>query len=135
MDFAQAYEGLRRSYEQGLAMGDPIWVAALYAEDAVLLAPGSEPMMGRDAIRAHEQTFLDAFKIEMSIEPADVVEHAEKGWGYGSFKGTLTPKSGGAPVEVTGKYLNVVQLRQDGTLEIVRHCWNSDQPIPTPPAG
>lgn len=135
MEFAQAYEGLRRSYEQGVAIGDPAWVAALYAEDAVLLAPGSDPIIGRDAIRAYQQGMLEAFKVEMSIEVAEQQELGDKGWGYGVFQGKMTPAAGGEPVEITGKYLNLVQPRADGTLEIVRHCWNSDQPMPAPPAG
>ena len=101
----------------------------------MLLGPGGEPVVGRDAIRAHEQGFLDAFKIEMTITPAETMEHGEKGWGYGAYKAKLTPHEGGAPVELTGKFLNIVQPRKDGTLEIVRHCWNSDQPMPEPPAG
>jgi uncharacterized protein (TIGR02246 family) len=132
MDFAQAYEGLRRSYEQGLAMGDAAWVAALFAEDGVLLGPAEEPVLGRDAIRAREEGFLSSFNIEMSIDSAECEAIGEKGWGYGSFRATLTPHDGGSPVEITGRYLNIVQPRQDGTLEICRHCWNADQPIPIP---
>lgn len=131
MDFGQAYDGLRRSYEQGVAMANADWVAALFAEDAVLLAPGNDPIAGREGIRAHLQEFLSAFKIEVAIEVADSQEIGEKGCGYGTFKMTLSAKDGGS-TEVTGKYLNVVQPREDKTLEIVRHCWNADQPLPQP---
>ena len=135
MDFAQAYEGLRRSYEQGIAMGDAAWIAALYAEDAVMLAPGMAPLVGRDAIRGFQQGMVGAFEMQMSISPDERQEAGEKGWGYGSFRVKMTPRAGGDATELTGRYLNVVQPRSDGTLEILRHCWNSDQPMPTPPAG
>jgi ketosteroid isomerase-like protein len=68
----------------------------------------------------------------MRIEPAETQQRGEIGWGYGTFHATLTPHGGGAPVEMKGKYLNIVQPREDGTLEILRHCWNSDQPMPGP---
>ncbi|MEZ5366647.1 MAG: DUF4440 domain-containing protein [Bryobacterales bacterium] len=132
MDFAQAYEGLRRSYEQGIAMGDPAWVAALYAEDAVLLAPGEAPIVGREAIRSYQQQLLASFQVKMSIDPAEHEELGGKGWGYGTFQAEMRPHKGGEPAPFTGRYLNVVQPRADGTLEILRHCWNSDQPMPAP---
>ena len=135
MQFEQAYEALRRSYEQGIAMGDAAWVAALYAEDAVLLAPGVEPLLGRDAIRQYQRVMLGGHAVEIEITPAEVVELGDKGWGYGSFQIKMKPHGGGDVAEIDGKYLNVVRPRGDGTLEIFRHCWNSDQAIPTQPAG
>jgi ketosteroid isomerase-like protein len=116
-------------------MGDAAWVAALYAEDGVLLGPGEDPVIGRDAIRAREHGFLTAYKIEMALDSAECEPLGEKGWGYGSFRATLTPHGGGEAIRITGKYLNIVRLREDGTLEICRHCWNADQPIPAPQAA
>jgi ketosteroid isomerase-like protein len=135
MDFAQAFEGLRRSYEMGIGRGEADWVAALYAEDGVILGPGAAPIVGREAIRAYEQEMLGAFHVELSIETAEVQDLGEKACGYGGFKMKLTPKQeGAAAVEVTGKYLNVVQPRgeegKEEGLEILRHCWNTDQPMP-----
>lgn len=40
--------------------GDAAGLAALYATDAMLLAPGAEPIEGREAIQAYWQTAMDA---------------------------------------------------------------------------
>ncbi len=130
MDFALAYDGLRRSYAQGFQMEDADWIAALYAEDGVLLGPGFPPVMGRDAVRAHTQEYLDAYTVELLFEPAETQQLGDKGFGYGTFKVTMTPRKGGTPSTITGNYLNIVQSRPDGTLEILRHCWNADQAMP-----
>jgi ketosteroid isomerase-like protein len=130
MDFKVAYDGLRRSYEQGMRLGDPLWVAGLFAEDGVIQGPGMEPLVGREPIRAYEQEFLGAFQVNISIIPTEIQQCGDKGWGSGTWRATLVSRAGGEPVEVTGKFLNIVQPRADGTLEIIRHCWSSDQPIP-----
>ena len=39
--------------------GDAEAIGRLYAEDAVLMAPGSEPAVGRDAIAGAMQAFID----------------------------------------------------------------------------
>jgi len=130
MEFEQAYEALWRSYAQGLAMGSGDWLAALFAEDGVILGPGVEPVVGREAIRAHQEEFLGAFEIQLDMQTDETEDLGKRGWGRGTFAMQLTPKSGGETTKHTGKYLNIVQRRDDGTLEIVRHCWNADQPLP-----
>ena len=130
MEFKEAYDGLRRSYEQGMKLGDPVWVAGLFAEDGVIQGPGMEPLVGREPIRAYEQEFFGAFEVEISIAPTEIQQFGDKGWGSGTWHAKLKPRQGGDAVEVTGKFLNIVQPRADGALEIIRHCWSSDQPVP-----
>jgi len=102
----------------------------LFAEDGVILGPGVEPVVGREAIRAHQEEFLGAFEIQLDMQTDETEDLGKRGWGRGTFAMQLTPKSGGETTKHTGKYLNIVQRRDDGTLEIVRHCWNADQPLP-----
>ena len=130
MDFAHAYEGLWRSYMQGISLGDPDWLAALFAEDGVILGPGGDPVIGRAAIRAYQFQHLQAYEFELEMHTAETEDLGRRGWGYGTFAMVLRPRDGSAPTKVTGKYLNIVQPREDGTLEIVRHCWNADQGVP-----
>ena len=130
MEFRQAYEGLRRSYEEGMAHGSPEWVAALFAEDTVMLTPGAAPLTGRAAVLAHIQDMVKRFRIQVKIETTETQKLGEKGWATGSYQAALTPHDGGEQLELTGNYLQILQPREDGTLEILRHCVAADQPLP-----
>jgi ketosteroid isomerase-like protein len=114
------------------AKGDADAVAALYAEDAVVAAPGLPLGRGRAAIR--------------EMIAADIAASVAAGI---SFRGGASPEFGlsgdlgwesntlmildksGATLD-TGKYLTVY-ARRDGRWMIVRDMWNSDSPTAPPP--
>src|ERR1700730_15601193 len=105
--------------------GDGAAVAALYAEDAVLSAPGAPAARGNAAIRESYVKDLAAFGAAglafVDGPTSDVGESGDLAWQWGTFK--VTDKSGAA-VEA-GKYLTVFQ-RKNGKWMIIRDTWNSD---------
>jgi uncharacterized protein (TIGR02246 family) len=105
--------------------GDGAAVAALYAEDAVLNAPGAPAARGKASIsefylkNAAESA---AAGFALADDPSsDVGVSGDLAWQSGTFK--ITGKSGAA-VD-TGKYITVFQ-RKDGKWMIIRDTWNSD---------
>lgn len=58
-DAEAAIAEIQEKWIAGYNAGDAAAVAALYTEDAMLLPPNSEPVEGRDAIRAYWQSFMD----------------------------------------------------------------------------
>lgn len=116
------------------AAGDADAVAALYAEDAVVAAPGLQVARGRAAIRE-----LIAADIAASVAAGLAFKggsspefglSGDLGWESNTL--TVVDKSG-ATVD-TGKYLTVY-ARRDGKWMIVRDIWNSDTPAPAAEAG
>jgi uncharacterized protein (TIGR02246 family) len=109
--------------------GDGAAVAALYAEDAVLNAPGAPSVRGKAAIRDYYLKDAPAFAasgLTASDDPAtDVGQSGDLAWESGTYK--ATDKSGA--VVDTGKFLSVLQ-RKDGKWMILRDTWNSDTPAP-----
>jgi uncharacterized protein (TIGR02246 family) len=121
IDWVKAYNG-----------GDAKAVAALYAEDALLLPPGAPGVRGRAAILEFFTKDIAGSKkagAVFAIAPkADVGVSGATGWESGTYKVTVKD----AVVE-TGKYLSVSR-KKDGKWLYIRDTWNADAP-PAPPAA
>ena len=110
--------------------GDADGVAALYAEDGVVLAPGAPAVVGRAAIRdfiASDIATSKAAGVTLNgNEVTDVGVAGDMAWKTGTFSVT---DASGATVD-KGKYVTI-DRRVDGKWLIIRDTWNSD----TPPAA
>jgi uncharacterized protein (TIGR02246 family) len=117
-----------KAYNGGYAKG----VAALYAEDALLLPPGAFGVSGRAAILAFftkDIASSAAAGAVFVVDPkTDVGVSGNMGWESGKYKVTVK----GAVVE-TGKFLSVSR-KKDGTWLYLRDTWNADA-APAPPAA
>jgi uncharacterized protein (TIGR02246 family) len=120
------------SWEKAYNAGDAKGVAAQYADDALLLPPGSPGVRGRAAILAFfakEVADSKAAGVVFVIDPkTDVGVAGNMGWESGTYKVTVK----GAVVE-TGKFLSVSR-KKDGKWLYIRDTWNADAP-PAPPAS
>ena len=107
--------------------GDGAAVAALYADDAVVMAPNVPAARGIAAIREYYSKAAPEFQASglTAVEgPAgDIGISGDLAWQGTTY--TVTDKSG-ATVEA-GKVLTVLQ-RKDGKWLIIRDTWNSDSP-------
>ena len=119
------------SWEKAYNGGDAKAVAALYAEDALLLPPGASGVSGRPAILAFFSKDIAgsaAGGAVFVVDPkTDVGVSGNMGWESGKYKVTVK----GAVVE-TGKFLSVSR-KKDGKWLYLRDTWNADAP-PAPPA-
>jgi uncharacterized protein (TIGR02246 family) len=119
------------SWEKAYNGGDAKAVAALYAEDALLLPPGVSAASGRAAILAFftkDVANAKAAGAVFALNPkTDVGVSGNMGWESGTYKVTVK----GAVVE-TGKFLSVSR-KKDGKWLYIRDTWNADAP-PAPPA-
>ena len=119
------------SWEKAYNGGDAKAVAALYAEDALLLPPGAPGVSGRTAILAFLTKDIAGSKSAGAVfvinPKTDVGVSGNMGWESGTYKVTVK----GAVVE-TGKFLSVSR-KKDGKWLYIRDTWNADAP-PAPPA-
>jgi uncharacterized protein (TIGR02246 family) len=120
-------------WEKAYNSGDAKAVAALYAEDAVLLPPGAAAVNGRAAILAFFTKDIAnsaAAGAVFVVDPkTDVGVSGDMGWESGTYKVTVK----GAVVE-TGKFLSVSR-KKDGQWLYIRDTWNADGPLaPSAPA-
>jgi uncharacterized protein (TIGR02246 family) len=129
---ADAVRAVNNAWFAAYKAGDADTLASLYAEDALLMAPGAASASGRAAIReAYAKDTASMALAGLSNNDggsSDVGVSGDLAWQNGTF--TITDKSG-ATVD-TGKYLTLFQ-RREGKWLIIRDTWNSDAP-PTPAA-
>lgn len=114
-DWGKAYNG-----------GNAKAVAALYADDALLLPPGAPGARGRAAILAFFTKDIagsQAAGVVFVLNPkTDVGVAGNTGWESGTYTATVK----GAVVE-SGKFLSVSR-KINGKWLYVRDTWNSDAP-------
>lgn len=128
-----AVKAVNKAWNENYAAGNADAIAELYAEDAVVLAPGAPTATGREAIRTFLKGDVEGAKaagISLNISPDSTVEiSGDVAWQTGTF--TVTDASG-TTVD-TGKFLSVL-CKKDGKWMLVRDAWNSDTPPPAPAA-
>jgi uncharacterized protein (TIGR02246 family) len=131
---ADAIRAVTVDWNKAYNSGDGARVAALYAEDAVLMAPGAPSARGKASISEYYAKDAAAFAaagLTVADAPtSDVAQSGDLAWQSGTY--TSTDRSG-ATVDA-GKFLTVFQ-RKDGKWMIVRDTWNSDAARPAETAS
>lgn len=100
---------------------------AYYADDAVLLAPGTPRLDGLQAIQAFWQGFIESGVKDVVLETTEVVEAGEYGYGIGKYACTM-PLASDARLHDTGKYIVVYRRQADGGWKVIADQFNSDLP-------
>jgi len=116
--------------EHGLMTVDSAWVkamlandaeacAALYADDAVLVLPGTGPIKGRKAIAEAYAGWLKEFKVtDARITDSEYRSAGPVSSGWGSWSVTTAPRAGGAATTETGTWC-AVAVEQNGTWKYI----------------
>ena len=132
----QAIHAVRDAYVAAESAGDAAAVAALYAEDGVLM-PANEPAVsGRAAIETHLSQDYAMMSVEVSAASRETKVAGDIAYDAGTHRVRLTPKAGGDGFEATGKQVVTLARQADGTWKITNLIFNSDAPgPPMPPPG
>jgi uncharacterized protein (TIGR02246 family) len=113
--------------------GDADAIAAKYAEDAVVMAPGAPASVGREAFKAFIASDIANAKaagVTLAMSDGDTVGvSGNVAWHSGAY---TVQDASGATVD-SGNYMEVLQ-NFDGKWLIIRDIWNSDRPAAPPPA-
>ena len=116
-------ERLNAEFAAAFNKGDAAAVAAMYAEDAVVLPPGADMIRGRDAIRAFwahmAEQAQDAKLSTVDVKPLGPDAARE----IGTF--SLRTK-GQQPQEVSGKYV-VVWQKAGNDWKLATDIWNGNK--------
>ncbi|HUP47582.1 MAG TPA: SgcJ/EcaC family oxidoreductase [Thermoanaerobaculia bacterium] len=115
----QDIERLRDEWLAAAERDDAAAVAALYTDDAVVASPDNPPAEGRQAIEAlWTRNFPMASGLE--VRSSRIEASGDLAYDYGEFSQRITPPKG-KPMDVTGRYLVVLQRQPDGAWKITRH--------------
>lgn len=116
-DFANMSEAWEKAYNAKDAAG----VAALYAEDGVMMPPNADPATGRKAIEAHLAREMALVSGHLEIV---TVQHAQDG-DLGFARGTFSMTDADGNTLDRGKWVEV-RTKVDGEWRIASDIWNSD---------
>jgi len=131
-----------RAADSGAAQVDAAWTKAmlandaaalgsLYAPDAVMYPPGAMEQKGRDAIRKGYEEMLSGMKvIGAEIKPEKYETHGDTSLGWGLWTVKMVPKSGGDPVTLEGRFVEVARKIGGKWYYVVDHA---SSPLPPPP--
>ncbi|MDH3458209.1 MAG: DUF4440 domain-containing protein [Gemmatimonadota bacterium] len=111
-----------------LSAGDLDSMMAVYADEVIMLPPNEPARVGTAAVRAMWEGVLDAFAVNVSVSVEEVEVLGAWAFERGTFEMKLTPRSGGSPLEDSGKYLDVLRRNADGDWKYWRLCFNSSLP-------
>ncbi len=108
--------------------------SVFYAENAILMNPNAPAHKTKEAILLSYQKGR-----ELNIEhvATSVVDDlrvcGDWAFGRGMDKGTTTPRSGGAPVPYSVKWLMVFERQPDGAWKCRYEMWNDNSPVAEQP--
>lgn len=105
-------------YEAASNEGDAVALAALYADDALLLPPDGGIVAGHDAILAFWQ---DGIESGISFEVVESSARNGSGYVVGRF---LMEANATAPAD-SGKYVLCLRRQRDGAWRVVADMWNA----------
>ena len=110
-----AFSRLDRNFTEGLAKE----TAELFAEDARLMWPGMDDIVGRKAIEAAFDEFFGEFHtLEFSPDRRLVELCGGKAFTIGKFIEDLAPKSGGSAQRVHGRLVELWLQTEEGEWQI-----------------
>lgn len=120
-DVEAAIAEASEAWQAGWNAGDAAAIASLYAPDARLMAPGAEPVEGREAIEAaFGEHLAEAAGGQTTLETVDLVSEGDLTVEVGSYASTAAD---GSHVD-HGKYI-AVWKNVDGEWKIIHDIWNS----------
>ena len=128
-DFAEGDQGkletAARAFEAGCNSKNWDAVAALYAEDAVLMPPNMPDVQGRQAIRDFFAGFVPVS--DMRLDCKEIQGCGDMAYVAGTYSMMVHPP-GGAAVKESGSFLEVHRRQADGSWPIVRDMFHSNTP-------
>jgi uncharacterized protein (TIGR02246 family) len=116
----QAIEAAVASYVTAANRGDADALAALYADDAVLLPPDHEPIQGREAIGEFWRQGTDE-GLEVTTLRVDV--SGDVGYLVGRYRLPATEEE---PAD-SGKSVLCLKRQGDGTWKVTADIWNGSR--------
>ncbi len=117
-------DALNAAFVQGVEERDAAKIAACYAPDAQLLAPGSPPLTG-PAIEQFWRSMLDAGVEGGALKTSSLEEEGDRAIEVGQYE----MRAGGQLAD-TGNYVVVHRRQPDGSWKYGIDIFNSDRAAP-----
>lgn len=108
---------LETRFASAVAAGGGKAFGMWFAEDAVSLANGKPPVMGKIAISAQAQWDPKEYQLSWVAQGAQMGPSNDMGFTWGHYDGTSKDQNG-QPVKTSGRYFTVWKKLPDGTWKV-----------------
>lgn len=131
----KAISDIETQWNKDWAAKDADKIAANYADDAVIMTPGGDPMRGKDAIHnGLKQMIADpALSLTFQATKVDVAKSGDLGYSQGSYKMSMTNPVTKKVMEDHGSYVTTYHKQADGSWKAVADIATSEVPPMPPP--
>jgi uncharacterized protein (TIGR02246 family) len=133
-DDRRAIEALHQIDMAASKARDLATLLSLCSDECVMLPPGEDPIVGREAIRKSLERDLEqeqAYQISEYVHDfAEVKVLGDWAFEWGRFSAAAEPVGGGPAIKSSGKILRILERQTDGTWRVARSIWNND-PVPS----
>ena len=131
----KAINDIEAQWNKDWASKDVEKIAANYADDAVLMTPGGDPMHGKDAIHTGLKQMVSDPALSLSFQAAkvDVAKSGDIGYTQGSYKMTMTNPATHKVINDHGSYVTTYHKQADGSWKAVADIATSEVPPMPPP--
>jgi len=119
---------ITRDIASGINAGDAGQISRLFTRDAVAMPAQQATIEGREAIEQFYREFFTAYATTIDIVPVETRLFGDRGFSRGTYKMTLTPRTGEPPITDNGKYIYLIQRQPDGTWRLTHDMSNSSPP-------
>ena len=110
-------------------------LASNYADNAVLMTPGGDPVHGKEAIHnVAKQMIADpALSLTFQASTVEVAKSGDIGYTQGSYKMTMTNPATHKAMDDHGSYVTTYRKQADGSWKAVVDIATSEVPPMPPP--
>jgi uncharacterized protein (TIGR02246 family) len=131
---AQAIRTNEAQWNQEYASKDTDKVVAHYADDAVLMAPGTPPSVGKEAIRTalKQMTADPALSLKFQPTRVEVSKSGDFAFSVGTYTLTITDPQTKQVINDHGSYVTTYRKQPDGSWKAVADIATSEVPPPAP---
>jgi len=128
-DDLQAIEALHETDRQAMLRYDVEALIELWEEDGVLMPPGTEPVVGKEAIAARLRQSAEGPErpevLENTLDFFDISIVGEWAFESGTFTSVWRDPGSRAPSTQRGNILRVLHRQPDGSWRCARAIWNN----------
>ena len=131
----KAIQDNEAQWNQDYAAKDNDKIVAHYADDAILIVPGTPSSSGREAIRNALKEMVSDPALSLKFHPSrvEVAKSGDVAYTQGTYTLTLTDPQTKQLINDHGSYVTTYRKQPDGTWKAVADIATSEVPPPAPP--
>jgi uncharacterized protein (TIGR02246 family) len=122
-DVRQAIEQVTARFMEAFKAGDAATIASLYTETGKMLPPDAAEIVGREAIQAEWQSWIDGGLKDLTLEAQEVEASGDLAYEVGAFS-LQVPAENDDMVTAGGNYVVVWKRGAEGSWRLHVDTWN-----------